>query len=59
MRILVLAGCWAVAILLLALAARFGWLDRAAAELLLMVMPMIAFVILLGRRNCRPALGKA
>ena len=59
MRILVLAGCWAVVILLLTLAARFGWLDRAAAELLLMVMPMIAFVILLGRRNCRPALGKA
>ena len=57
MRILVLAGCWAVAILLLALAARFGWLDRAAAEL--MVMPMIAFVTLLGRRNCRPALGKS
>ena len=53
MRILVLAISWAVAILLLALAARLGWLDRAAAELLLMVMPMIAFVTLLGRHNCR------
>ena len=53
MRILVLAICWAVAILLLAVAARLGWLDLAAADLLLMVMPMIAFVTLLGRRNCR------
>ncbi|MEO8141041.1 MAG: hypothetical protein ABI617_00120 [Sphingomicrobium sp.] len=53
MRILVLAICWAAAILLLALAARLGWLDRAAADLLLMVTPMIALVTLLGRRNCR------
>lgn len=54
MRILVLAICWAAAILLLALAARLGWLDRAPADLLLMVMPMIAFVTLLQRGACLP-----
>ena len=59
MRILVLAVSWAAAILLLALAARLGWLDRAAAELLLMVMPMIAFVTLLADRTCRSTAQKA
>ena len=55
MRILILAVSWAAAIIVLALASRFGWLDREAAELLLMVMPMIAFVTLLGHRTCRLA----
>ena len=55
MRILVLAVIWAAAIMALALAARFGWLHRAAADLLLMVMPMIAFVTLLGSHKCRLA----
>lgn len=54
MRIFVSALCWAAAILLLAVAARFGWVDRAASDLLLMVLPMIAFVTLLGDRGCRP-----
>ena len=47
---------WAAAILLLAVAARLGWIDEAAADLLLMVLPMIAFITLLGRRDCRPSL---
>jgi hypothetical protein len=55
MRVLILAIGWAAAIMLLAVASRFGWLDREAADLLLMVMPMIAFVTLLGDRNCRLA----
>lgn len=54
MRIYVSALCWATAILLLAVAARLGWVERGAADLLLMVLPMIAFVTLLGRRDCRP-----
>ena len=59
MRILVLAINWAAAILLLALAARLGWLDRAAADLLLVVMPMIAFVALIADRACRSTAQKA
>ena len=55
MRTYFLALGWAAAILLLALAARFGWVGREAAELLLVVLPMIAFVTLLGNRDCRPA----
>ncbi len=53
MRTNFLALGWAAAILSLALAARLGWLDRDAAELLLLVLPMIAFVTLLGGRDCR------
>ena len=53
MRTIISAMCWAVAILLVALGARFGWVDRPAAELLLMVLPGIAFVTLLGRQTCR------
>lgn len=53
MRTYVLAVCWATAILLMALAARIGWIERNAADLLLMVLPMIAFVTLLGGRDCR------
>lgn len=53
MRTYVSAFCWATAILSLAVAARFGWLDRATADLLLMVLPMIAYITLLGGRDCR------
>ncbi len=49
------AICWAVAIMLLAAAARFGLADRATADLLLLVLPGIAFITLLNGRNCRPA----
>lgn len=59
MRIYVSALGWAVAILLLAVAARLGWVDRAASDLLLMVLPMIAFVTLLGNRGCRPMARRA
>ncbi len=52
MRLHVLAICWAAAILMLALVARLGWIPRGAADLLLMVMPMIAFVTFLGCREC-------
>ncbi len=47
------ALCWAAGILLLAVGAAFGLVEREAADLLLMVLPMIAFVSLLGRRECR------
>lgn len=53
MRTYSLALGWAAAILCLALAARLGWVEREAAELLLLVLPMIAFVTLLGGRDCR------
>lgn len=53
MRTYFMAACWAVAILLLAVAARLDLVERASADLLLMVLPMIAFVTLLGGRNCR------
>lgn len=52
MRIYVSALCWATAILLLAVAARLGWVERGAADLLLMVLPMIAFVTLLPGAPC-------
>ncbi|MEO7410065.1 MAG: hypothetical protein ABIU10_01915 [Sphingomicrobium sp.] len=53
MRTYISAGCWAAMILLVALGARLGRVDGAAAELLLMVLPMIAFVTLLDHRKCR------
>jgi hypothetical protein len=53
MRLYLLAICWAAAILLVAVFGRLGWWDRAAADLLSMVLPMIAFITLLGRRDCR------
>lgn len=49
------ALCWAAAILLLAIAARSGLVDRAAAEMLLLALPAIAFITLLNGRNCRRA----
>ena len=59
MRIYLLALAWAASILLLALSARLGWVEREAAELLLLVLPMIAFVTLLGGHNCRPTVREA
>ena len=53
MRTYFSAICWAAAIILLALSARHGWVEREAADLLLMILPMIAFVTLLGNRDCR------
>lgn len=50
--------CWALAMVALALAARFGWADRDAAITVLLVMPLIAFTsILSGRRGCARARG--
>ena len=49
------AVCWAIAIILIAVAARFGMVDRAAAELLLVALPGIAFITLLNGRKCRTA----
>ena len=45
-----------MAIVLVAIGSRAGWVDKRSAEFLLMVLPMIAFVTLLGRRNCRSAI---
>lgn len=55
----IFALCWAAAILLLAVAARSGAVDQDTAAFLLMVLPMIAFVTLLGRRDCQPCARKA
>ena len=49
------AACWAMAIVMLATAARFGVVDRAAADLLLMILPGIAFITLLNGAKCRTA----
>lgn len=55
MRIYILAAGWAAAILLLAVFARSESIDRETANLLLLVMPMIAFTTLLPRGGCRRA----
>jgi len=52
MRTYILAGCWAMSMLILALLARAGLVERDTAGLLLLVMPMIAFTTLLGRGAC-------
>lgn len=49
------AVCWAIAIVLIAVAARFGMVDRAVAELLLVALPGIAFITLISGGNCRTA----
>ena len=38
------AACWALAMMVLAVLARFGFVDRDAAATLLLVMPILAFV---------------
>ena len=46
------AACWAVAMLVLALLARIGWIERDAATTLLMVMPILAWVSIQRNRRC-------
>ncbi len=53
MRTYFLALGWAASILLLALVARLGGVERESAQLLLITLPMIAFITLLGGRDCR------
>lgn len=48
------AMCWGVAMLVLALLARVGWIERDAAATLLLVMPILAFVTI-QRGGCRNA----
>lgn len=38
------AACWAIAMLVLAAGAALGWVDRAAALTVLLVMPLLAFI---------------
>lgn len=52
MRIYILAMGWASALPLLAVSARLDWISQGTSDLLLMVVPMIAFVTLLGDRGC-------
>ena len=40
----ILALCWAMAMIVLASAAKLGWVERDAALTLLLVMPILAFV---------------
>ena len=49
------AACWATAMLVLALMARIGWVDRDAATMLLLVMPILAWITIQGRGNCHSA----
>ncbi len=52
MRLYLPAACWALAMLMLAVLARFGLVDRGAAATLLLVMPILAFVSIQRDRRC-------
>lgn len=52
MRTYTFAACWAMAMLILAVLARTGLVERDAAGFLLLVMPMIAFTTLPQRGAC-------
>lgn len=49
------AAGWAVAMLVLAIGARLGWIERDAAITLLLVMPILAFVTIQRGGGCTPA----
>ena len=49
----VTALIWAAAILLTAIAGSYGWISRDSARTMLIVMPILAFVILIRRSRCR------
>ena len=46
------ALCWATGMMMMAIAARLGWIERDAALTLLLVMPAMA-VVSLQRGGCR------
>ncbi len=46
------AICWAVAMLVLAVMAKTGWVARDSAAFLLLVMPALAFVTIQSRGRC-------
>lgn len=47
---------WAVAMIVLAIGARSGWVDRDAATTMLLIMPLVAFTAIITRRSagCTP-----
>lgn len=52
---LVPALCWAAAMMILALLARFGLADRHAVLSMLLVMPILAVVTMRGGSSCATA----
>ena len=50
-------ACWALAMVLLAIGARFGWADRQAVQTLLLIMPILAVTGMLRRGRCLRAEG--
>lgn len=47
------ALCWAFALILAAVASRFGVMDRGSQTTLLIVLPLAAWMALTGRSTCR------
>jgi hypothetical protein len=45
--------CWAAAFLLLALGGSSGLMDRDAVRVLLIALPVVAWLSIIGRGNCR------
>ena len=45
---------WALAILLMAVAGHFGWIDRDTSRTMLIVLPALAIVAIGNRRSCLP-----
>lgn len=46
------ALCWAAALLLLALGGRIGLMDRDAVTVLLIALPVVAWLSITGRGQC-------
>ena len=51
--------CWAAAMIVMALGARLGWVERDAAMTLLLVMPVLAFVTMQRGGSCAARTGNA
>ena len=51
--------CWAAAMIVMAVGARLGWVDRDAAMTLLLVMPVLAVVTMQRGGSCAVRTGVA
>lgn len=52
MRLDLPAACWGLAMMVLAVLTRFGFVDHDAAATLLLVMPILAFISIQRGRHC-------
>lgn len=52
------AVLWAFVLICVGLLARKGVIDEGSAKTLLIVIPLVAYMQLFGRRACRPCLGE-